>query len=794
MNSKLTKRSSRLLVAPMLVALAVPFITWRSTDAAPQNALQSQASPQSQNKKPDKKFHKAGKPIRDHYIVVLNPDTPAEQVELIANDLLGKHGGTTRHIYKHALKGFSIQMTEADAMALSDDSRVQYVQEDGEAALDTTQTPVPSWGLDRVDQRNLPLDNSYHFANINTGAGINVYVVDTGIQNTHTQFRNSNGTTRVVRDYDGVWDFQNGNDCHGHGTFVAGVIGSNTFGVAKGATLRAIRVFDCNGNASNSTITAGINWVVEHRQLPAVMNLSLTAGGIDYAMEDAVRAAIENGITVVVSAGNDNVDASNITPKRVAEAITVGATDISDARMVLSSTSGSNFGPFVDVFAPGADISSASNTDRNGNGILDDVADHGFGTSFAAPFVAGIAARFKEAHPSGPAVVQGAVINSATPDLISNPGAGSPNLLAYSEIHAKEAVVGLAGPIKESDTNRGTGLDVGPNEWPAFTGLGEIWAGVPWWPFNNGPQGWNSIENSSAFPLPGSRPFSLLGIIDNQPFYIGRSNALRTNFSTFKQLSFRTNDDVPGNGSGEFLCTVAIWENMPDSSADFVSQSVPTTVLPGQSFPVSITMKNVGATTWTAGEEFKLGLEPVSLMWGAPRITVPNDVAPGSTVTFNFNAIAPTAPGNYGFQWRMIDEGQEKFGDLTPNVMITVLSWSNQAEYVSQSVPLVMYVGETYNVWVKLKNVGNTTWQTSSNYWLGSQNLQDNMRWGKNRVALPSAVPPGGTITIPFTVTAPGTKGTYNFQWRMVQDGVEWFGPQTPNVQVTVKLPPCWNC
>jgi len=233
---------------------------------------------------------------------------------------------------------------------------------------------------------------------------------------------------------------------------------------------------------------------------------------------------------------------------------------------------------------------------------------------------------------------------------------------------------------------------------------------------------------------------------------------------------------------------------LPDSSADFVSQSVPTTVLPGQSFPVSITMKNVGTTTWTAGEEFKLALQPDSLTWTVVRVTVPNNVAPGATVTFNFNAIAPTVPGNYGFQWRMIDEGQERFGDLTPNVMITVLAWSNQAQFVSQSVPNAMYVGESYNVSVTMRNVGNTTWQTSSNYWLGSQNLQDNTRWGMKRVPLPSAVPPGGQITIPFTVTAPGTKGTYNFQWRMVQDGVEWFGPQTTNVQVTVKLPPCPSC
>ena len=498
---KNSKRNSRLLAAMILVALAVSLIMGRNTDAAPEEAPQTPPSPQSQNKRPDKKFHRAGKHIRDQYIVVLNPETPAEQVEAITNNLLSLHGGVTRHIYKHALKGFSIQMTEADAMALSQDPRVQYVQEDGEATLDTSQT-VPNWGLDRIDQRNLPRDNSYHFANLNTGAGVHVYVVDSGIQNTHTEFRNPNGTTRVVRDYDGVWDFQNGNDCNGHGTFVAGVVGSNTFGVAKGATLHAIRVFGCGPTTDGSTIIGGINWAVEHRQLPAVMNLSLGAPGVDYALEDAVRNAIDKGFTVVVSAGNSNVDASNISPKRVAEAITVGATDINDARWEFS-----NFGPFVDVFAPGADITSTSNTDVNGNGVLDDRADHGFGTSFAAPFVAGIAARFKEAHPSGPAVVQGAIINSATPDLITNPGAGSPNLLAYSEIHAKEAVVGLAGPIKESDTNRGSGLDVGPNQWPAFTGLGEIWAGVPWWPINNGPQGWNSIENSSAFPLPGSRPF-----------------------------------------------------------------------------------------------------------------------------------------------------------------------------------------------------------------------------------------------------------------------------------------------
>ena len=787
---KNTTRSLRLLVALMLVALTVPFITWRSSNAAPENASQSPAPPQSQDRKLDNKLHRVAKPIRDQYIVVLNRDTPAEQVDPIANELVGRHGGTTRYIYQHAIKGFSIQMPEAAAIALSNDPRVQYVEEDAEARLETTQT-TPNWGLDRVDQRNLPLDNTYHFANVNTGAGVHVYVVDSGIQNTHSEFRNPNGVTRVVRDYDGVWDFQNGNDCNGHGTFVAGVVGSNSFGVAKGATLHAIRVFGCGPSTFTSTIIGGIDWVANdaHLQKPAVMNMSFTVGSIDYGLEDAVRRAIEKGITCVVAAGNSNIDASDISPQRVAEAITVGATDMSDNRAAFS-----NFGPFVDVFAPGVNITSTSNIDVNGNGSLDD-ARQDSGTSFAAPFVAGIAARFLQGSSVAVAAsVQGVIKNNSTPDLIPDPGAGSPNLLCYSEIHNKLRAETLITSIKESDLLVDTGLDVAPNEWPNFTGFGQIWSGMPPSSQLNGPQGWNTIAYYGRFPLQNSRPFSLIGFLNDQTFYIGLSNALRTNFSVSKRLSLLINDDLHGDGSGEFMCTVQIWGRTSDVSADFVSQSVPTVLLPGQVFPVSITMKNVGPTTWIKGDDFKLSLLPESVIWNAVRIPLPNDVPPGATVTFNFNATAPSTPGNYNFQWQMNYMPVERFGDVTPNVPITVLAWSNQAEFVSQSVPKAMYGGESYNVSVTLKNVGNTTWQTSSNYWLGSQNPQDNMTWGMNRVWLPSAVPPGGTITIPFTVTAPGKSATYNFQWRMVQDGVEWFGPQTPNVPVTVKPPPCVRC
>jgi hypothetical protein len=409
--------------------------------------------------------------------------------------------------------------------------------------------------------------------------------------------------------------------------------------------------------------------------------------------------------------------------------------------------------------------------------------------------VAGIAARFLQGSSVAVAAsVQGVIKNNSTPDLIPDPGAGSPNLLCYSEIHNKLRAETLITSIKESDLLVDTGLDVAPNEWPNFTGFGQIWSGMPPSSQLNGPQGWNTIAYYGRFPLQNSRPFSLIGFLNDQTFYIGLSNALRTNFSVSKRLSLLINDDLHGDGSGEFMCTVQIWGRTADVSADFVSQTVPTILLPGQVFPVSITMKNVGPTTWIKGDDFKLSLLPESVIWNAVRIPLPNDVPPGATVTFNFNATAPSTPGNYNFQWQMNYMPVERFGDVTPNVPITVLAWSNQAEFVSQSVPKAMYGGESYNVSVTLKNVGNTTWQTSSNYWLGSQNPQDNMTWGMNRVWLPSAVPPGGTITIPFTVTAPGKSATYNFQWRMVQDGVEWFGPQTPNVPVTVKPPPCVRC
>jgi len=312
----------------------------------------------------------------------------------------------------------------------------------------------------------------------------------------------------------------------------------------------------------------------------------------------------------------------------------------------------------------------------------------------------------------------------------------------------------------------------------------------------NGPEGWNRIEDGPLFPLRGSRPFSLLGNLDNHFFYIGQSNATVNTFDAAKRLFLAINDDVPGNGSGAFTSQVHVWKKLPDVSADFLYQSVPTIIAVGQTTSVTVVIKNTGSTTWSAGAGYRLGSQNPqdNSTWGIGGVSLPFDVPPGSQVPITFNITAPSIPGNYNFQWRMVQDGVQWFGDLTDNFPITVVSGTcNQAEFVSQSVPSAMSTYETYYVSVTMRNTGCTIWQAGTMYRLGSQNPQDNTRWGSNRVVLPYAVPPGSQVTFNFAVTAPSRTGTYNFQWRMVQEGVEWFGNYTPNVAVQVR-PSCLTC
>jgi subtilisin family serine protease len=296
-------------------------------------------------------------------------------------------------------------------LKLSNDPRVIFVEQDSIMEANITQSNPP-WGLDRIDQRDLPLSQTYSYTT--TGAGVNVYIIDTGIRRTHTQFGG-----RAFIGFDAIGDGQNTNDCNGHGTHVAGTVGGSTFGVAKGVRLFAVRVLSCNGSGSNSGVIAGVNWVTSNHIDPAVANMSL-GGGASTALDSAVRNSIAAGVTYAVSAGGSNTNAANFSPARVAEAITVGSSTISDARSSFSS-----FGSVVDIFAPGSSIPSAWFTSDTATATLS-------GTSMASPHVAGVAARILQGNPgASPATVRNEIVNNATLNRLTGIPTGTSNRLLF---------------------------------------------------------------------------------------------------------------------------------------------------------------------------------------------------------------------------------------------------------------------------------------------------------------------------------------------------------------------------
>ncbi|CRK59994.1 Alkaline serine exoprotease A precursor [Alloactinosynnema sp. L-07] len=349
--------------------------------------------------------------VKDSYIVVFKDDAPARGAS--ADTMAGKYGGKINHRYSAAVKGYAAAMTQQQAKKVAADPQVAYVEADQVMSIAADQLNPPSWGLDRVDQRDLPLNQKYTYAT--TASNVNAYIIDTGINLTHNDFGG-----RAVSGRDTVDNDNDATDCQGHGTHVAGTVGGSAYGLAKGVRLIAVRVLNCSGSGTNAGVIAGIDWVTANHTKPAVANMSL-GGGASTTLDDAVRRSITAGVTYAVASGNSNANACNYSPARVAEALSVNASDINDAR-----ASFSNFGTCTDLFAPGVNITSAW---IGGAGATNTIS----GTSMASPHVAGAAALYLAANPSAtPATVNAAIVNAATPNKITNPGTGSANRLLFT--------------------------------------------------------------------------------------------------------------------------------------------------------------------------------------------------------------------------------------------------------------------------------------------------------------------------------------------------------------------------
>ncbi|MEO5826826.1 MAG: S8 family serine peptidase, partial [Gemmatimonadales bacterium] len=346
-------------------------------------------------------------PSQDRYIVTLRRDV--SDVPGLATAIVRSHRGALHHTFVRTLHGFAADLPASEMAAVRNHPAVVAIERDAIVSISGTQSSAP-WGLDRLDQSNLPLNQTYIWGP--SGNGVRAYIIDTGIRASHADFGG-----RAMGGFTAITDGNGTADCNGHGTHVAGTVGGSTWGVAKQVALIGVRVLGCDGTGYTSGVIAGVEWVTANAIRPAVANMSL-GGGNSSALDQAVQASISSGVTYVVAAGNDNADACGSSPARVPAAITVGASTSGDAR-----SSFSNFGTCLDVFAPGSGITSAYATSDNATAVLS-------GTSMASPHAAGVAALYLETSPSASAAaVAAALVGNSVLNVITNAGAQSPNRL-----------------------------------------------------------------------------------------------------------------------------------------------------------------------------------------------------------------------------------------------------------------------------------------------------------------------------------------------------------------------------
>lgn len=349
--------------------------------------------------------------VEGSYIVILKSSQDADRNEKAVKDV----GGRVDTRFTKAINGFVARIKRSEIARLLADPNILAIEEDLQVTINDTQSSPP-WGLDRLDQRALPLNSSFTASSY--GQSVDVYVVDTGVNAGHTEF-----SGRMGSGYTAILDSVNTGDCNGHGTHVAGTTAGTIYGVAKQARVIPVRVLDCSGSGSISGVVAGLEWIITNHSagVPAVANMSL-GGGASTAIDTAVQSTINDGVTVVVAAGNSNVNACNSSPARVAAAITVAATTSSDAR-----ASYSNYGSCVDIFAPGSSITSAWHTSSTATNTIS-------GTSMASPHVAGAVATLLSRFPtSTPSQVATLLRDSATSNVVTSAGTGSPNFLLFQD-------------------------------------------------------------------------------------------------------------------------------------------------------------------------------------------------------------------------------------------------------------------------------------------------------------------------------------------------------------------------